>query len=97
MMARCPSCGNERAKELLIDTTLRGPEREAKRFCYSCRPEAQHPYAGCLPRVIMASSLSDEEKRKALAARRYAPDYRAVYSVSERITDLVGPVDPRIN
>jgi len=45
----------------------------------------------------MASSLSDEEKRKALAARRYAPDYRAVYSISERIIDLAGPVNPRIN
>jgi len=39
----------------------------------------------------MASSLSDEEKRKALAARRYAPDYRAAYSIAERILDLAGP------
>ena len=44
------------------------------------------------PRVIIASSLSDEEKRKALAARRYAPDYRAVYSIAERIIDLASPI-----
>jgi len=45
----------------------------------------------------MASSLSDEEKRKALAARRYAPDYRAVYSIAERVIDLAGLVVGRIN
>jgi hypothetical protein len=49
-------------------------------------------YADCLPRVIVASSLPDEEKRKALAARRYAPDYRADYSIAERIIDLAGPI-----
>lgn len=54
-MASCDSCGNGRAEVLLIDTTLRGPEREAKRFCYACRPEAHHPYAGCFPRIIMPS------------------------------------------
>ena len=77
--------------------TRERPEREAKRFCYACRPEAQHTYAGCLPRTIVASSLSDEEKRKALAARRYAPDYRAVYSIAERIIDLAGPIHPKTN
>jgi hypothetical protein len=87
----CPNCGNEKHDFLLIDTTLRGPEREAKRFCYKCRPEAQHPYANCLPRIIVASKLPDEEKQKALAARRYAPDYREVYPIAERIIDLAGP------
>ena len=92
MTARCPSCGNERAEVLLIDCSLPfGAARDRLRYCFSCRPEAQHPYAGCFPRVIMASSLSDEEKRKALAARRYAPDYRGAYSIAERILDLAGP------
>jgi hypothetical protein len=45
----------------------------------------------------MASSLPDEEKRKALAARRYTPDYRAVYSIAERVIDLAGPVLGGIN
>jgi hypothetical protein len=54
--------------------------------------DAHHPYAGCLPRVIVASSLSDEEKRKALAARRYAPDHRVKYPISERIIDLASPI-----
>ena len=87
-MASCSNCGSDKHDFLLIDTTLRGHKRETKRFCYQCRPEARHEYAGCLPRVIVASSLPDEEKRKALAARRYAPDYRAVYSIARRIIDL---------
>jgi hypothetical protein len=87
----CRNCGAETDVQL-IDTTLIGEARRRLRFCGSCRPEAQHPYAGCLPRVIAASSLSNEEKQKALAARRYTPDYRAVYSIAERVIDLAGPV-----
>jgi hypothetical protein len=43
-----------------MDTTLRGMERETKRFCYSRRPEAVHPFAGCLPQVIVVSALCEE-------------------------------------
>jgi hypothetical protein len=92
----CTNCGAE-TDVLLIDTTLIGEARRRLRFCRSCRPEAQHPYASCLPRVIVASSLSDEEKRKALSARRYAADYRAIYSIAERVIDLAGPVVGGIN
>jgi hypothetical protein len=94
MTARCPNCGNEQTKVLLIDCSLPfGEARDRLRYCFSCRPEAQHPYAGCFPRVIMASSLSDEEKRKALAARRYVVDRSQSYPLAERIIDL-GPVNP---
>jgi hypothetical protein len=88
---RCSNCGND-ADVLLIDCTLPfGEERDRTRYCYACRPEAKHPYAGCLPRVIVASRLSDQEKQKALAARRYAPDHRAAYPIAERIIDSAGP------
>lgn len=91
---RCPSCNSE-TEVLLVDCRLPfGEERDRLRYCYACRPEAQHAYAGCLPRVIVASSLPEAEKQKALAARRYAPDYRAAYSIAERVIDLA---DGRIN
>ena len=72
MTAHCPNCGNEQTKVLLIDCSLPfGETRDRLRYCFSCRPEAHHPYAGCFPRVIMASGLCEKEKRAALAARRY--------------------------
>jgi hypothetical protein len=92
----CTNCGAE-ADVLLIDTTLIGEARRRLRFCGSCRPEAQHPYAGCLPQVIMASSQPDEEKRKALAARRYVVDRSQSYALVERIIDLAGPIVGGIN
>jgi hypothetical protein len=64
-------CGSGDKESLLIDATLRGMEREAKRFCYSRRPEAVHPFAGCLPQVIVVSAVCKEDKQPALAARRY--------------------------
>ena len=94
---RCPNCQCEEHDVLLIDCSLPLEEvRERLRFCYDCRPEAHHPYACCFPRIIMASNLPDEEKQKALAARRYVPDYRAAYSVAERIFDLTAGTPPNV-
>lgn len=90
---RCPSCNTE-ASVLLIDCQLPfGKLRDETRYCYGCRPVARHEFANCLPRVIMASSnLSAEEKKAALAARRYAPDHRGTYPIEERLFDLTaGP------
>jgi hypothetical protein len=92
-MSRCPNCGNEQAEVLLIDCTLPfGEVRDRTRYCYQCKQEARHEYAGCLPRVIMASSLSPDEKQKALTARRFTPDRRAEYPIAARIIDLAGPI-----
>ena len=87
---RCPNCRNE-TEVLLIDCSLPFGKRDGLRYCYSCRP--QHPYAGCLPRVIVVSSLSEKEKRKALAARRYVVDRLQSYPMAERLADLAGGID----
>jgi hypothetical protein len=83
-MARCLSCGDGRAEVLLIDTTLRGTERDAKRYCYACRPEAQHSYAGCLPRVIVSSSLPDEEKTESTGCASVCCGQKSVVSFGRK-------------
>jgi hypothetical protein len=93
MTTRCPSCGNERAEVLLIDTTLSGAARE-QRFCYSCKPEARHELAGYAPRMLARMNLPVEVRRAALAARRYVVDRTQSYPLADRIIDLAGSVDP---
>ncbi|HEY6128226.1 MAG TPA: hypothetical protein VIW23_08605 [Candidatus Acidoferrum sp.] len=95
MTTRCPNCGNDRAEVLLIDTTLRGTERDAKRYCYACRPEARHELASHAPRVLARMNLTEEVRRAALAARRYVVDRSQTYPLAARIIDLAGSVDPR--
>jgi hypothetical protein len=88
----CPNCNNPNAGVLLIDCRLRDEERERRRFCYACRPEAWHPYANCLPQIIASLNISESEKQAAFAARRFAPDRRTTYSIEERLIDLAGPI-----
>jgi hypothetical protein len=86
---RCPNCDTEN-DVLFIDCSLRGKERERQRFCYSCRPEARHPYANCLPQVIMNADIPEEDKLAAFRARRFAPDRTTAYTIEERLIDLAG-------
>ena len=80
---RCPNCQSEKHDVLLIDCSLPFSEaRDRLRYCYACRLEAQHAYAGCLSRVIMASGLCEKEKRAALAARRYVVDRSQSYPLA---------------
>lgn len=89
----CPNCNNLDAQLLLIDTQapLDSPERQ-RRFCYSCVPEARHPYANCLPQIIRNADIPEVEKQAAFRARRFAPDRTATYSIAERLADLAGPI-----
>jgi hypothetical protein len=91
---RCLNCGCEDHEFLLIDCALPlgSVERETIRYCYSCRPDAQHPYANCLPRIIRNANIPESEKQAAFRARRFAPDHTATYSVEERLIDLAGPI-----
>jgi uncharacterized protein with von Willebrand factor type A (vWA) domain len=95
MTARCPSCGNERVKVLLIDTMLARAARE-QRFCHSCKPEARHELAGYARRMLASMNLPVEVRQVALAARRYVVDRSQSYPLAARIIDL-GPVNPRVN
>ena len=88
----CPNCNNPDAEVLLIDCSLRGEERERRRFCYECRPEARHPYANSLPQIIRKADIPEPEKQAAFRARRFAPDRSATYSIEERLIDLAGPI-----
>lgn len=91
-MPSCPTCGNERAEVLLLDTVLSGAARE-QRFCYSCTPEAFHNLAGYAPRMLARMDLPEEVRRAALAAHRYVQDRSQSYPLAERLADLVGPID----
>ena len=85
----CPTC-NADVDALYIDCRLPlgSHERETIRYCVSCRPEAAHELAGCLPRVLRAMRLPADVLEAAYAARRYAVDRRASYPMEERLLDL---------
>lgn len=89
----CPNCNSD-SDVLLIDCTLPlgSPKRESTRYCYSCKPEAFHQYANCLPQVIRKANIPEAEKQAAFRARRFAPDRCATYSFEERLIDLAGPI-----
>ena len=95
---RCPNCDSQNNEFLLVDCALPlGEARDRLRYCHSCKPEALHELAGYAPRMLARMGLPAEVLRAALAARRYVADKRQSYPLAQRIADLAGPVNPRIN
>ncbi len=87
----CTNCGGE-TDVLLIDAMLTGAAREQKRWCFQCKPEARHEFAGYAPRMLARMDLPEEVRRAALAARRYVVDRSQSYPLAERLIDLAGPI-----
>jgi hypothetical protein len=86
---KCPTCKAE-TETLLIDCSLPlgSQERESRRWCYICRPEARHRLAGYPPRMLAKMGLPEDVLQAALKARRWVADRSASYPLSERIFDL---------